>query len=372
MREINVHLLVGNLPLYNESLENPPEGIKYISKPLNEKTSYYSKKVLLERKLALKLVKTFKLPRLIYVKTFADIIHSNRGICILNRKPWVIDIDHASAFVGFDHKIWEKSWYRKIVKCFLTSNYCKKIMPWSIAAMKSLLNSFPTATKITKKLEIVYPVVAPFKEKVKKGKIITLLYVASIFEGKGGFEVLRAFDILRKRYDVKLIVKADVPAHVKKKFDFEEINYYPYKSAILSRYELLNNFFVKSHIFLYPTYIDIFGLGLLDALAVGIPIVATDVFAVPEIVEDGKNGFLIKSPITWHDDKYFWNPRGGSEKDRRSIINQLVEKTSLLIENSSLRKRMGRYSRRLVEKGKFSIKERNKKLKQIYEDALKY
>jgi hypothetical protein len=32
---------------------------------------------------------------------------------------------------------------------------------------------------------------------------------------------------------------------------------------------------------------------------------------------------------------------------------------------------MGRYGRMLVEKGKFSIKERNKKLKEIYEEAIK-
>jgi len=56
----------------------------------------------------------------------------------------------------------------------------------------------------------------------------------------------------------------------------------------------------------------------------------------------------------------------------KEVINQLVEKISLLIEDSSLRKRMGRYGRRLVEKGKFSIKERNKKLLKIYQESLRY
>jgi hypothetical protein len=32
---------------------------------------------------------------------------------------------------------------------------------------------------------------------------------------------------------------------------------------------------------------------------------------------------------------------------------------------------MGRYGRMLVEKGKFSIKERNKKLRRIYEETIK-
>ena len=366
---MNVHLLVGNLPLYNELLKNPPEGVRYTSKPSN-KISYYSRKTLLRRKLALIFVRLFKLPRMSYIKTNADLIHSNRGICVLNKKPWVIDLDHASAFVGFDHEIWRKGLYRKLVERFLISKYCKKIMPWSIAAMKSLLNSFPNNVEIARKMEVVYPAVPLFRKKIKKGDIITLLFVASLFEGKGGLEVLRSFEILRRKYDVRLIVKSDIPNDVKRKYNFQEIKYYPYKTQILSREELLEKFFSKADIFVYPTYCDIFGLCLLDALSVGLPIVATNIFAVPEIVENGKNGFLINSPITWHDDKYFWNPRGGSERDRRLIINQLVEKTSLLIENSSLRKKMGRYGRRLVEKGKFSIKERNKKLKRIYEEAI--
>jgi glycosyltransferase involved in cell wall biosynthesis len=369
MHEIIVHLLVGNLPLYSELVKTPPKGVRYVNRINKEITPYYSKSTLIKRKLALLATKFLRMPRMTYVMTSADIIHSNRGICILNRKSWVIDIDHASAFVGFDHQKWKDNWYRRIVKHFLISNYCKKIMPWSIAAMKSLLNSFPNITEIANKLEVVYPAVAPFKEKVKKEKTITLLYVASLFEDKGGLEVLKAFDILRKRYDVRLIVKADVPNYLKEKFNFKEIQYYPYKSEILPRHKLLKYFFAKSDIFVYPTYFDIFGLCLLDALAVGLPIVTTDVFAVLEIVEDGKNGFLIHSPLRWHDDRYLFNPHGDSKKNREFIVRQLVEKLSLLIESSSLRRKMGRYSRMLVEGGKFSIRKRNEKLRRIYEEA---
>jgi glycosyltransferase involved in cell wall biosynthesis len=117
---------------------------------------------------------------------------------------------------------------------------------------------------------------------------------------------------------------------------------------------------------------DTFGIVFLDAMSAGLPLVGTDIFAVPEIIENGKNGFLIHSPIRWHDENYLCNPQGGSKKDRILIVKQLVEKLSLLIEDSSLRRRMGRYGKRLVEKGKFSIKERNKKLERIYQEALGY
>jgi glycosyltransferase involved in cell wall biosynthesis len=52
------------------------------------------------------------------------------------------------------------------------------------------------------------------------------------------------------------------------------------------------------------------------------------------------------------------------------MVNQIVEKVSLLIENSSLRREIGRNARHLVEKGEFSVKRRNEKLKRIFDEAI--
>jgi len=371
MKEMKVHLLVGNLPLYTELFEHPPKGIKYLGKPTKGVKEYYSKINWLKRKFLLYFNKVCKLPRMMYVFTNADLIHSNRGICILNRKPWVIDMDHASAFVGFNHETWKNLRYRGVVKRFLLSKYCKKIMAWSTAAKHSLLNSFPKNERLKEKIEVLYPATLYYKIRKSKNEVLTLLFVGSLFKEKGGQEVLESFKILRKRYDLRLLIKADVPTNLKRKYNFKEIEYFSYKHEILSRIELLKKFFAKADIFVYPTYFDIFGLCLLDALATGLPIVATNVFAVPEIVEDGKGGFLINSPIKWHDETYLWNPTPFSIKRRKIVVNQLVNKLSMLIENSFLRKKMSRYNKKLVVKGKFSIKERNKKLKKIYEESVK-
>jgi regulator of replication initiation timing len=51
-------------------------------------------------------------------------------------------------------------------------------------------------------------------------------------------------------------------------------------------------------------------------------------------------------------------------------VNQIVEKTSLLVENASLRRRLGRQARASIEEGKFSIKNRNTKLKRIFDEAV--
>ena len=85
-----------------------------------------------------------------------------------------------------------------------------------------------------------------------------------------------------------------------------------------------------------------------------------DGYARKEVVQDGKTGFVIssKKEIDYN-------------KLDEEIIKKLEKKVSLLIENKNLRKRMASEGRKIVKEGKFSVREKNKKLKKIYNEALK-
>ena len=51
-----------------------------------------------------------------------------------------------------------------------------------------------------------------------------------------------------------------------------------------------------------PTHVESFGMVALEALAHGLALIATDVYALRELVEDGINGRLISPPISiWND-----------------------------------------------------------------------
>lgn len=55
----------------------------------------------------------------------------------------------------------------------------------------------------------------------------------------------------------------------------------------------LNSFLSAMDIFVYPAYAEAFGLVLIEAMAIGLPVVSTNCDAVPEIVVDKRTGRLI-------------------------------------------------------------------------------
>jgi len=53
------------------------------------------------------------------------------------------------------------------------------------------------------------------------------------------------------------------------------------------------------------------------------------------------------------------------------IINKFVDYCLKLIENKKLREKIRQNNLKEIREGRFSIKERNKKLKKIYQEAIK-
>ena len=52
--------------------------------------------------------------------------------------------------------------------------------------------------------------------------------------------------------------------------------------------------YLSADIFVLPTMKDHYGVVFLEAMSAGLPLVGTRSFTVPELIEDGKNGFLVE------------------------------------------------------------------------------
>lgn len=55
-------------------------------------------------------------------------------------------------------------------------------------------------------------------------------------------------------------------------------------------------FYAAADVFLFPSRLEGFGMCVLEAMATGLPVVATATGAIPEMIEHGRTGFLVTDP----------------------------------------------------------------------------
>ncbi len=101
-------------------------------------------------------------------------------------------------------------------------------------------------------------------------------------------------------------------------------------------------------VFVLPSVMEGFGIVLLEAMAMGKPIIATTVGGIPEIVEDQTTGILVPP------------------KDSSAIAQKII----YLLENPSVREKLGQAGRaRVLER--FSVQRMASQLQDIYGELMK-
>ena len=127
-------------------------------------------------------------------------------------------------------------------------------------------------------------------KRVYDGKHINVLFVGEVNQRKGIRQVLEA---------AKRINSDDVVFNiVGTGRDYCADLYAPYERYVnfcgrVPFDELLNHL-QSSHVFVFPTMGEGFGLVLLEAMAAGLPVITTSNCGGADIVSEGKDGFLIK------------------------------------------------------------------------------
>jgi glycosyltransferase involved in cell wall biosynthesis len=181
-------------------------------------------------------------------------------------------------------------------------------------------------------------------ENIKTNHKINILFVSNLIKIKGHDTFLQALAILNNK-NIPLygyIIGAEsefsqenlcqmidkqalhnIVSYVGPKYNHEKLYYY-----------------AKSDIFIMPTRHEVFPGVVLEAMQFGIPVIATNVGGIPEIIDDGINGFIV-------------------DKDNPS---QIAHKIELLINDKMLRKKMGESAReKFLKNYTFSKYEHNMK-----------
>jgi glycosyltransferase involved in cell wall biosynthesis len=115
-----------------------------------------------------------------------------------------------------------------------------------------------------------------------------ILFVGKDFERKGGDFLIRAFsEVVAKEPSARLQIvgprKLNGPLHPQIEF-----------LGRVNDRQVLNKLFREAAIFAMPSLHESFGFVFLEAMSCGLPCVAANIHAMPEIVEHGKSGLIVE------------------------------------------------------------------------------
>lgn len=217
----------------------------------------------------------------------------------------------------------------------------QKIVSFSEAARQSVIEDYDIAPE---KVTVVYPGVdiskiAPVSVtgNVKRAPC-NLLFIGGDFERKGGHDVL---DVFLKHFadQAKLHLVTQAPIAC----DHPNVHIYNNVKAYTPEWLKLYH---DADMFVMPTHSEPFGWVFIEAMAAGVPIIATRLNAIPEMVTHGENGLLIEPG------------------DRAA----LAESIQYLIDHPDTRSSMGLKGRQLVEQ-RFNTKLHFETLETLLQEA---
>lgn len=131
---------------------------------------------------------------------------------------------------------------------------------------------------------------------MNQGKPYNLLYVGRLIKEKGVELLLYAADKLRIDYPVTVSIVGDGPdrqrlqAIVDEKNLNNEVTFFGRQVDVIPYYE-------KASVFVYPSiWQEVFGISIVEGMAFGKPCIVNRVGGIPEIVQDGINGYISHAP----------------------------------------------------------------------------
>ncbi len=186
-------------------------------------------------------------------------------------------------YPGFNPKdLFSKKWIALEKEIY---NHAAKIFTWSVNINKSLIEQYNcTPEKIT----CVYSgsnIEIERLENVSQrffGKRI--LFVGKDWKRKGGPDLISAFQlVLKKHPDAQLTIAGSAP-----QIDIPNCQIVGEKNL-----DELIPLYHNADIFCMPTLLEPFGIVFLEAMAAKLPVVATNLGALPDFIQNGWNGWLV-------------------------------------------------------------------------------
>lgn len=118
----------------------------------------------------------------------------------------------------------------------------------------------------------------------------SILFAGYDWVQKGGPSLLKAFSIVRRAEpSARLVLLGPRPPNVPPGV----ISHGPLSKSVAAEFETICRAFREATVFVLPTLADAFPNVIREAMASGLPCVASDIGSIPEMVDEGVTGYLV-------------------------------------------------------------------------------
>jgi L-malate glycosyltransferase len=132
---------------------------------------------------------------------------------------------------------------------------------------------------------------SPFAQTLARPGESLIVHVSNFRPVKRVRDVLAIFERVRKKIPVRLLLVGDGPDRSLAERIAREDGYAD-KTTFLGNVSAIETILPAARLMLLPSDAESFGLAALEAMACGVPVVGTAAGGLPEVVEDGVQGFL--------------------------------------------------------------------------------